>query len=86
MGTYFDSRCFTLSTEEVCNYFIWHQNDTIRNSISSVAQANFSQKQLDSKGQAVMKELLLGEKGIDWARDITPCWQRCICYRKLADG
>lgn len=42
----FDSRVFTIPKEEVCNYFIWRQQDSTRNSIQSVGQANFSQKEL----------------------------------------
>ena len=43
----FDSRTFTIpSNVEVENYFIWRQQDTVRNSISSVAQSLYSSKEL----------------------------------------
>jgi hypothetical protein len=41
----FDSRVFTIPSKvEVENYFIWRQQDTVRNSISSVAQSLYSSK------------------------------------------
>ena len=46
LGGYFDARAFNLPEHEVVNYFIWRQNDATRNSIQGLAQANFSQKQL----------------------------------------
>ena len=47
-GAMFDSRVFTIPKEEVCNYFIWRQQDSTRNSIQSVGQANFSQRELNA--------------------------------------
>jgi len=64
---FFDSRCFTIPSEsEVINYFIWRQQDTVRNSISSVAQSEFSSKQLHGKKTNEMQEMLFSEKGINW--------------------
>lgn len=40
----FDARAFILPEEEVTNYFIWRQQDAIRNSIRSTAQAHFQKK------------------------------------------
>lgn len=40
----FDSRPISLQKDEVCNYFIWRQQDATRNSIQMVGQAHFSQK------------------------------------------
>lgn len=42
----FDARAFVLPKEEVANYFVWRQNDAIRNGIQAVAQAHYSQKEL----------------------------------------
>jgi len=62
----FDARTFTIpSRAEVMNYVIWRQNDTVRNSISSVAQHLFSNKELEYKNTTVQKEMIL-EKGNDW--------------------
>ena len=63
---YFDSRVIFLpSKEEVFNCLLWRQRDCIRNSISGLAQANFSHRELDKKSSDEKKEMLL-ERGIDW--------------------
>lgn len=68
---YFDSRVFTIPDRiEVMNYFRWRQQDCIRNSVSMVAQANFSHKELNGKSQSDMHEML-HQKGVNWATDFT---------------
>lgn len=62
----FDSRCFILGREEVCNYFTWRQQDAVRNSISGLAQSKFSHKQLHKKNQSQMQEMLFQEHEINW--------------------
>lgn len=66
LGAYFDARAFNLPKEEVANYFIWRQNDATRNSIQSLAQANFSQKQIHSLNNSQLQDKLYEEKGINW--------------------
>ena len=64
---YFDARVFVLPREEVNNYFWWRQMDAIRNSVSGLAQANFSHKEL--QGCSVNKMLgMLERKGISWEK------------------
>ena len=41
----FDSRCFNVPEAEVCNCFIWRQQDAIRNNTQMLGQCNFSDKQ-----------------------------------------
>lgn len=65
-GAMFDARCFSIPKEEVCNYFLWRQNDCTRNSIQMVAQANFSHKQLQNKSCDELQEILWQEKNINW--------------------
>lgn len=65
-GAMFDARCFSIPKEEVCNYFIWRQQDAVRNSIQMVAQANFSHKQLQNKSCNKLQEMLWQEKNINW--------------------
>ncbi len=68
---YFDCRAFTIPDRvEVMNYFRWRQQDCIRNSVSMVAQANFSHKELHGKSQSDMHEML-HQKGVNWATDFT---------------
>lgn len=62
----FDSRVFQIHKKiEVINYFIWRQQDTVRNSISSVAQSLYSQKELHGKKTDDMQEMIF-QKGINW--------------------
>ena len=62
----FDARTFTIpSFTEVCNYFIWRQNDCVRNSISSVAQSLYSSKQLHGKNMSEQQDMI-HEKGQNW--------------------
>ncbi len=78
----FDARVFQIPyREEVINYLIWRQQDATRNSISSVAQANFSTKELHGKNTTKMQDMLMLEKGINW-NDFTPRQKRGGIIRK----
>lgn len=62
----FDCRVFQLPNEmELANTFIWREMDAVRNSVSMLAQANFSHKELQGKDRKVMITML-EEKGIRW--------------------
>lgn len=62
----FDSRVFTIPSDiEVENYFIWRQQDTTRNSISSVAQSMFSHRELQNKNTDQMQEMCF-QRGVNW--------------------
>ena len=65
-GAMFDARCFSIPKEEVCNYFLWRQNDCVRNSIQMVGQANFSHKELQNKSCDKIQDMLMLEKNINW--------------------
>ena len=47
-----------------------------------VAQANFPHKELQHKGSAAIKKMLL-EKGIDWENDFSIDKQRGTCFYKV---
>ena len=66
----FDSRAFVVPLEDAPNVFTWRQKDWFRNSISMLAQAHFSHKQLHGKKTTDMHDMLHG-KGINWATDLT---------------
>lgn len=65
-GALFDSRCFNIPKEEVCNLIYWRQVDATRNSIQMVGQANFSQKQLNKKSCDKIQDMLFTQKNINW--------------------
>lgn len=76
----FDSRVFVLPENEVCNYFIWRQQDWIRNSIQMLAQSLFSQKELHKKNQIDMISMckLKGKNWNSLSNEIK--YGRCIKY------
>lgn len=61
----FDARAFVLPEAEVCNYFIWRQQDATRNSIQMATRAVYSHAQVDDKNTSEMQEMLHA-KGINW--------------------
>ena len=65
-GAMFDARVFNIPKEEVANLIYWRQLDATRNSIQMVGQANFSHKQLQGKSCAMIQDMLMTEKGINW--------------------
>lgn len=78
----FDARVFTIPDPvEVENYFIWRQQDATRNSISGLAQAHFSAKQLHGVNNSGMQDMLMLEKGINWnERPAEEKRGRCAVY------
>jgi tRNA(His) guanylyltransferase len=63
----FDCRVFTIPDAiEVENYFVWRQQDAVRNSIQSLAQAHFSHKELHGLNVNALQEKLFQEKKINW--------------------
>lgn len=85
-GAMFDSRCFNLSKDEIANYFFWRQQDCIRNSIQMVGQANFTQKELQNKSTAAIKEMLHEQKNIDFDNDFKIGKQRGFCCIKTYEN
>lgn len=63
----FDGRAFAVPEPDVPNAFVWRQRDWERNSLQMLAQAHFSQKQLHGKGRRELHDLLMLERGINWA-------------------
>lgn len=83
----FDCRAFTIpDPTEVKNYFIWRQQDATRNSISSLAQAHFSTKQLHGLSSNQMQERLHKVKGVNWNNLPTEQKRGRIIYDDMARG
>lgn len=77
-GALFDARAFILPKEEVCNYFIWRQQDATRNSILMVAQAHFAHKEIQGVSCDRLQDKLFTECGINW-NDLPPAQKRGTC-------
>lgn len=71
---FFDARAWVVPQHEVCNYFIWRQQDATKNSIAMLAQSNFSHKSLQGLKGNQMQDKLMLEKNINW-NDL-PVWQK----------
>jgi len=80
----FDSRAFNVPKEEVCNYFIWRQQDWIRNSVQALSQSHYSHKQLHKKNTSDMHKML-HEKGVNWA-DLDPVWKNGVFISTSEEG
>jgi len=62
----FDARIWQIPQQvEVYNYFMWRQQDAIKNSISTVAQSLYSHGQLQNKNSEEKKEMIL-RAGVNW--------------------
>ena len=78
----FDSRAFILPPSEVCNYFIWRQQDAVRNSIQMVAQSMYSHNELHGKNSSELQELIHA-RGVNWNDYPVPCKRgTCIVKRE----
>jgi tRNA(His) guanylyltransferase len=80
-GATFDARAFNVPREEVCNYFLWRQQDAVRNSIQGLGQAHFSPKELHGVSCDGIQELLFQQKGINWSETPTHL-KRGLCVVK----
>lgn len=80
----FDSRVFNLPKEEVCNYFIWRQQDWTRNSVQMLGRFYFSQKQMHGKNNSEIQDMLMLQKGVNW-NDLETWMKRGVCVYKDPD-
>jgi tRNA(His) 5'-end guanylyltransferase len=79
----FDSRVFVMPEHEVCNYFIWREQDCVRNSIQMLAQSLYSQKELHKKNTKDMQEMCF-QKGKNW-NDLPTYQRRGRCIVNVED-
>lgn len=81
----FDSRVFNIPKEEVCNNFIWRQQDASRNSVQMLGHYHFSQKQMHGLNNSQVQDLLMLNKGINW-NDVDTWKKRGSCIIKQDNG
>ena len=80
-GAMFDSRCFNIPKEEVCNLIYWRQLDATRNSIQMVGQTNFSHNELQGKSCNMIQDMLLTQKDINWNDYPVTCKRGSACIK-----
>lgn len=79
----FDSRAFVLPKEDVCNYFIWRQQDATRNSVQMLARSLYSHKECTDKNNSQLQEMCW-LKGQNWNNCPTSQKRgRCIIKQKV---
>jgi tRNA(His) 5'-end guanylyltransferase len=79
---FFDARAFNVPKEDVSNYFLWRQRDCEKNSVSSLAQAHFSHKELHGKNGNEMQDMLMLQKSINW-NDVRTRYKRGTALYKI---
>ena len=84
-GAEFDARAFNIPIAEVTNCVLWRQQDATRNSISGLAQAYFSPKELHGKKSNEMQNMLMEKHKINW-NDLEVCEKRGTCVIKGEKG
>lgn len=62
---FFDSRAFIVPKEDVCNYFLWRQQDATRNSVQMLARTLYSHKECTDKNNSELQEMCF-KKGFNW--------------------
>lgn len=62
----FDSRAFVLPEADVCNYFLWRQQDATRNSVQMLARVHFSHKECHNKNNIELQDMLVRLRGVNW--------------------
>ena len=84
----FDCKVWSVPTKnDVVSWFLFRQNDCIRNSVSMVGSTYFSHNELMFKNTDMVKQMLIDEKNINW--DEFPAGQkqgRIIVKEKFVDG
>ena len=81
----FDARAFVVPVPDVCNYFIWRQQDCEKNSISMLAQKYFTPEQLHSKDGSQKQDMLMGEHEVNW--NDCEVWQKrgwCVVRKTVS--
>ena len=81
----FDSRVFILPHAEVCNYFIWRQQDATRNAIQSCGQKYIGKNRLHKVNCGQIQELLFQNHGINF-NDYSVRFKRGGCSIKTPGG
>ena len=80
-GLMFDSRCFNVPKEEVCNVLYWRQLDAMRNSVQMIARTLFSHKELQGKSCEEIKQMIINWKYLPWESYPLDEQRGCCCVK-----
>ena len=81
----FDARAFNIPGNEVCNYFIWRQQDATRNSIEMLGRSYFAHKELHHVTCSGIQDKLMLEKNVNW-NDCPTFFKRGVCIKKTTSA
>lgn len=81
----FDARAFVIPKEEVCNYFIWRQQDASKNSVQMLARSLFSHKELGNKSCDEMQEMMWSAHNVNWNNLPTTQKRGCCIVKEYYD-
>lgn len=84
-GAIFDARCFNLTKDEVNNYFVWRQKNCMSNSVQSMAQSLFSQKEIQGISTDGLVSKMAEEMDVDYF-SIADEYQRGVAVKKTENG
>lgn len=79
---FFDCRAFVMPESDVCNYFLWRQQDATRNSVQMLARSLYSHKECNNKNGSQLQDMCM-EKGQNW-NDVATRYKRGRCIVKKA--
>jgi tRNA(His) guanylyltransferase len=79
----FDARAFVIPREDVVQYYIWRQQDWIRNSLNMLALSCFSHQEVCGLNKRQLHEKLFTEKGVNWAHLPTHLKNGTCVYKVL---
>lgn len=81
---FFDSRVFNIPKEEVVNYFIWRQNDAVRNSIRALAQHTLGHKACQGLNNSQVQDAMMAlDVPVNW-NDLPVHKRRGACYHSVS--
>ena len=81
---FFDARVFSIPKDEVVNYFIWRQQDAVRNSIRSVATHYLGHKKCHGLNNSQVQDLLMQmDVPVNW-NDLPAHKKRGIAYHSTS--
>lgn len=81
----FDARAFVVPEADVCNYFLWRQQDATRNSIQMLARSLYSHSECHLRNTSQLQDMCWS-KGHNW-NDLETRWKRGTCVvRQQGEG
>lgn len=82
-GALFDTRAFCVPESVVTPYFIWRQNDAVRNSILGLSMIYFTKKEMYKLSCDELQNKLITEKDVNWNNCSTVQKRGTCCYKIL---